>query len=72
MKESCDQARNDFAREELAIVLRVGPASIPKVGLPGLRRDHSLMLGASGTLFQWARLSAMILVECRAAWVMVA
>src|SRR5262249_35668363 len=29
---------------------------------------QSRRLGASGTFFQWVRLSAMILVDCSAAW----
>src|SRR5262249_28739307 len=36
----------------------------------GGRDGYSRMLGASGTFFQWVRLSAMILVDCMAAWVM--
>src|SRR5262249_12109170 len=33
---------------------------------------QSRRLGASGTFFQWVRLSAMILVDCSAAWLKVA
>src|SRR6478736_5243556 len=35
-------------------------------------RPQSRRLGASGTFFQWVRLSAMILVDCNAAWLKVA
>src|SRR5262249_4205587 len=46
----------------------------PKPARPGKwwSAPQSRRLGASGTFFQWVRLSAMILVDCNAAWLKVA